>query len=198
MFAGVAEASNTVPRFGQATGNWGEMVTLGPANAGLMIGTITDRPVIIGTNNTAHMTLSATGALTVSGTINDVTIDNAGWFTYTPEITAQTGSPAGGGSATGRYKQIGKTVFVQIKVTNSSDVRGASGGLRASLPLGLTAAAHGYTGSAYESNLTGRGGASFITEANPAWIQTSPAEGSPSTWWVNDYIVNISVTYEVP
>ncbi len=195
MFTGVAESSNTLTRFGKPTGNWGEMVTLGSTNAGLMIGTLANAPVIIGTDNAARMTLSGTGALTIPGTINGVTIDNTGWFTYSPIVSAQTGSPAIMSTASGRYKQIGKTVFAQIKVTNSSDVTGASGGLKATLPL--TAAPNGYTGSAYESRLTGRGGASFITEGAPTLVQTSPAEGS-STWWVNNYIVNISVTYEVP
>ncbi|HXO70785.1 MAG TPA: hypothetical protein VN838_17630 [Bradyrhizobium sp.] len=194
MFTGVAEASNTFTRFGQVTGNWGELVTLGSTNAGLMIGTLTNQPVIIGTNNTARMTLSGAGALTIPGTINGVTLDNTAWTNYTPTISAQTGSPAVAGLAGGRYKQIGKTVFVQITVLNSSNVSGASGGLKATLPI--TAVASGYNGSAYESALTGKSGGAFITYGAPALVQTSQADGS--TWWVNNYIISISVTYEVP
>lgn len=59
LFTGVAEASNAVVRFGQTTGNWGELVTLGSSNVGLMMGTLTSEPVIIGTNNTARLALSA-------------------------------------------------------------------------------------------------------------------------------------------
>jgi hypothetical protein len=43
-------------------------------------------------------------------------VDQAAWTTYTPTVTAGTGAFASV-SATGRYKQIGKTVFVQIKIT---------------------------------------------------------------------------------
>jgi hypothetical protein len=43
-------------------------------------------------------------------------VDQTAWTTYTPSVTAGIGAFTSV-SATGRYKQIGKTVFVQIKIT---------------------------------------------------------------------------------
>lgn len=48
----IFEASNTTTRFGQAAASWGQVITTGSANAGLMMGTLTSDPVLIGTNNT--------------------------------------------------------------------------------------------------------------------------------------------------
>lgn len=66
MFAGLAEASNTGVRFGHTQGNWAELVAQGSTNAGMMIGTLTSVPFIIGTNNTARMTLSGAGDLALT------------------------------------------------------------------------------------------------------------------------------------
>lgn len=194
MFVGAAEASNTGVRMGQTQGNWAELVAQGSANIGLMVGTLTNEPVIIGTNNTARITISGAGATTIPGTINGVTIDNTAWITFTPILTAQTGSPAVAGTASGRYKQFGKTIFAQITVVNSSNVSGASGGLKATLPV--TAAANGYTGSSYESNITGKSGGAFITPSAPTLVVSSQADAT--TWWVNNYILNICIVYEIP
>jgi hypothetical protein len=65
MFSGVAEAGNTFTRFGQVTGNWGELVTLGSTNAGLMIGTLTSAPLIMGTNNTERVRVTSGGLFNI-------------------------------------------------------------------------------------------------------------------------------------
>lgn len=126
-------------------------------------------------------------------TINGVTLDNNAWSTYTPTVTAATGTPTTV-SATGRYKQIGKTVIAQMQITITS-VGTASGGLNATLPV--TAAAFAYAGSVFESSATGKSGAGFINgSATPTLLATRDA--SATSWWVNGYVLVVTITYEVP
>lgn len=63
-FFGVGEASNTTSRFGSVIGNWAELVSTGSSNLGLKIGTIGSLPLILGTNNTARLSISAAGDFT--------------------------------------------------------------------------------------------------------------------------------------
>lgn len=65
MFNGVFEAGNTSTRFGQTAGNWAELITFGSTNAGLMVGTTTAMPLILGTNNIARVTISSIGDVAV-------------------------------------------------------------------------------------------------------------------------------------
>jgi len=58
-------STRTISRFGQALGGWNEM--LGVSGNGLIIGTNTSTPLILGTNATARMTIASTGAITVPG-----------------------------------------------------------------------------------------------------------------------------------
>jgi hypothetical protein len=67
FISGVAEASNNITRFGQTLGNWGQVITTGTTNVGLMIGTLTSEPLILGTNNTARITITGAGATTIAG-----------------------------------------------------------------------------------------------------------------------------------
>jgi hypothetical protein len=69
IFAGLQEASNTLTLFGQTSGNWGRLSTNGAKNLGLMVGTLTAQPLILGTNNTAQMTISVAGATTFAGNV---------------------------------------------------------------------------------------------------------------------------------
>lgn len=196
LFAGVAEAGNTVARFGQVTGNWGELVALGSTNAGLMIGTLTNAPVVIGTNNTARMTLSGAGALTIPGTINGVTIDNTAWSTYTPTITSQGGTLTDATiTPTGRWKQFGKTAVVTMDIYIQDIGSGSpTGSLRATLPV--AAAPYVYAASVYEYAITGKTGGGFINGAHtPTVLGISYYGGS---FWVSGYGLAVTLTYEVP
>ena len=71
------------------------------------------------------------------------------WTTYTPTITAGTGSFTTV-SATGRYKTIGKTVFVEIKVTDTTNGTAASF-VVATLPFS-PAATNSYSITGQEGN----------------------------------------------
>lgn len=64
----------------------------------------------------ANFTATCSAAAIVATTFNGVTLDNTAFSTYSPTVTASTGTFTSV-SATGRYKQIGKTVFVEIVIT---------------------------------------------------------------------------------
>lgn len=70
------------------------------------------------------------GNVTITG---ELTVAGAAWSTYTPTVT-----PVGGTitslTAAGRYKQIGKTVFVRIDILITNGGGGGAGALNCSLP----------------------------------------------------------------
>jgi len=58
------------------------------------------------------------------------------WTSYTPTWTSDSGTPSiGNGSIAGRYKQIGKTVFFNLKLTYGSTTTGGSGAWMFGLPV---------------------------------------------------------------
>ena len=62
--------------------------------------------------------------------------DLTAWTAYTPTWTSDSGTPSiGNGSITGRYKQIGKTVFFNLKLTYGSTTTGGSGAWMFGLPV---------------------------------------------------------------
>jgi hypothetical protein len=198
MFTGVAEASNTVTRFGQATGNWGEMVTFGSTNAGLMIGTLTNQPLIIGTDNTARMTLSGAGALTVSGTINGVTLDNAAWQTYRPNVASSAvgSTPAIYTVNSARYKQIGKTVTVSVVVTVTDQGVGAAGSILIDLPFAASSVTNAaWAGTSYEFANIGRSGRAFVVMGG---TNMSCRDATATTYIATTNAIVAEVTYEIP
>lgn len=73
--------ARTITRFGQTLGGWSE--ALNAAGNGLIVGTLGNTPLILGTNSVARMTISNTGAITVpgnftvSGVKNFATVDPA-------------------------------------------------------------------------------------------------------------------------
>jgi hypothetical protein len=70
---------------------------------------------------------------------SETDFDNTAWLTYTPVITAIAGAFTSV-SATGRYKQIGKVVYVYIKITITTNGTAATYVL-ATLPVAAIAAA---------------------------------------------------------
>ena len=95
-----------------------------------------------GTISHVHTTLlgNLQGA---TGPTGPAASDSDPWTTYTPDWTAATTNPVlGNGNITGRYKQIGKTVFVSVKVNMGSETEYGEGQWRVSLPV---AAQSGYS-----------------------------------------------------
>ena len=87
----------------------------------------------------------ATGAQGVKGDTGDTgasASDLTAWTSYTPTWTSDSGTPSiGNGTIGGRYKQIGKTVFFNLKLTYGSTTTGGSGAWMFGLPA-----------TAYDSN----------------------------------------------
>lgn len=98
---------------------------------------------------TAGTGMSGGGAVSLGSSVTlnistPVTVANGGtgdtgtaWTPYTPTITAQSGTFTSA-SATGRYKTIGKTCFIELTITITT-VGSASGAIAATLPSGITA-----------------------------------------------------------
>lgn len=140
--------------------------------------------------HTGDMTnTSGSLATTVTG-INGVN-QNAAWTSFSPTITAQTGTITTS-SATGRYRQIGKTIICQVDVTITIAGTGA-GGLRASLPF--TAAAFNYVGSCRDIILSGKSGACAIA-ASGTTLDMRDATGA--TMIANTAEIIGTITYEIP
>jgi hypothetical protein len=132
--------------------------------------------------------IDITGSVKINGT---TAIDALAWSTYTPTVTAQVGTITTA-SATGRYKQIGKTVIAQVDVTITTAGTGSSS-LQATLPV--TAASNNYAGSAYEYQNTGKSGACVIASALSTSLMNA-RDATGTTFIANTNKVVMTITYE--
>jgi len=83
----------------------------------------------VGTTGTA-------GATGPTGATGAGASDLTAWTSYTPTWTSDSSTPSiGNGSLTGRYKQIGKTVFFNFKLTYGSTTTGGAGAWMFGLPV---------------------------------------------------------------
>lgn len=134
-------------------------------------------------------TLQTSSNGTVS--VTPATIDNVAWTTYTPVVT-----PAGGAitayTATGRWKKIGKTVYVETDVVITT-VGTASGNMIVTLPT--NSAAFRYSGVSFDYGATFKSGAGYINGGTDATkFQTADASGN--TLFAASAKVVSSFTYE--
>ena len=84
----------------------------------------------------AQGNVGATGPTGPTGSTGAGASDLTAWTAYTPTWTSDSGTPSiGNGSITGRYKQIGKTVFFNLKLTYGSTTTGGSGAWMFGLPV---------------------------------------------------------------
>jgi hypothetical protein len=184
----------TIPVTGVSSLSAGMATFLGSATSANLAATITDETgsgaLVFATSPT--LVTPVLGAATAT-TINGVTIDNNAWATYSPTVTAQSGSITAY-TATGRYKQIGKTVFMEANVTITT-VGTAAAGMNVTLPL--TAAAFSYTGLGSEIAINGHSGRAYI---GPSATTLDTREASGTSWFAagNGVQVIIGATYEVP
>jgi hypothetical protein len=184
----------TIPVSGVSSLSAGMATFLGSATSANLASTITDETgsgaLVFATSPT--LVTPVLGAATAT-TINGVTIDNNAWTSYSPTVTAQSGSITAY-TATGRYKQIGKTVFMEANVTITT-VGTAAAGMNVTLPL--TAAAFSYTGLGSEIAINGHSGRAYI---GPSATTLDTREASGTSWFAagNGVQVIIGATYEVP
>jgi hypothetical protein len=140
--------------------------------------------------NTPTLVTPVLGAATATS-INGVTIDNNAWSTYTPTITAGSGTITSS-TATGRYKQIGKTVHLEITATITNAGTG-SGQLIATLPVNALSGTS-YAGMSKESFNTGKSGACQILSTDNTKVQA--IDSTPATFIATNGVVIYGITYE--
>jgi hypothetical protein len=140
-----------------------------------------------------------TGPTGSTGDTGPVASDALEWTTYSPSWTASTTNPdIGDGTITGRYKAIGKTVFVSVKINMGTTTTYGSGQWRVSLPVDAFSASSAILPSVFLDNgnnwfqgtsYTEYGGAtSYVV---PVWNRgltgSAPADfATPFTWGSTD------------
>ena len=93
-------------------------------------------------------------------------------------------------TATGRYKQFGKTVIAEMDVV-ITDKGTASGALIATVPV--TAAVFRYVGNSFEYQTTGLSGGTLLNGPGTPTVCSS-RDAAAGTYWVNGYRVAITIT----
>jgi len=153
------------------------------AKGDLLAGTAADTlsALTVGTNFAVLLADSSTGT--------GLVWDNSSWTTYTPSITAASGSFTTV-SATGAFKRIGKVVFAAIKITITTNGTAAAA-VVASLPVTAVSATNFY-GVFRETALTGAMG-QIEASTNSAVFRKSD-NNYPGA---NGAILQGSITYEV-
>ncbi len=81
------------------------------------------------------LTIGAKGTGVVNFT-SDINWTGAAWSTYTPTITTGSGTITTLGTVTGRYKQLGKVVVLQLVIPITTNGTGA-GDVRATVPVAI-------------------------------------------------------------
>jgi hypothetical protein len=132
------------------------------------------------------------------------------WTTYTPTITADGGGfSLGNGVASGRYKQIGKTVFFYTKLVYGSTTSPGSGHWNFSLPVEAHNSNFEFSASILDDGNAwygGIGNGNYVgsttlfavitpspTSSSTGWVPVG--NGGPFTWGAADNIT-ISGSYE--
>lgn len=138
-------------------------------------------------------------------------LESTPWSTYTPSMTATTGTPAmgTGGSLQGRYKQIGKTVILNIYglFGTASPVFG-TGAWGWSIPVAASTASNNMIriGSSYcrDASAAASGHFNGICAIQPnlslntinCFVGTGQVGPlAPFTWAINDFFA-MTITYE--
>jgi len=126
----------------QLTGDVSGSVSFNGSSDASISTTIQPNSVALGTDTTGNYVsnVSAGTGIAVShtpgeGSTATVSIESTAWTAYSPTITADGGGFAlNNGTLTGRYKQIGKTVFFKLKFVFGSTTAAGTGHWNFSLP----------------------------------------------------------------
>ncbi|NBV77905.1 hypothetical protein EBR66_07100 [bacterium] len=111
-------------------------VTTGPTGPTGQTGAASVTTGPTGPTGSTGSSSNVTGPTGPTGNTGPSSSDALAWSTYSPSWTADTTNPAiGDGTITGRYKQIGKTVFVIVKINMGTTTTYGTGSWRVSLPV---------------------------------------------------------------
>jgi hypothetical protein len=138
--------------------------------------------------NTANI---ATNTTSIATNTSDIAAIKAAWASYTPTVSATSGSLTTT-STTGRYLQVGKTVYFTAQVT-LTNVGTATGRINLGLPV--TAGAGSYAVAGIEKQSTGSAITGLI---NPGGVVAliDGSSGLTPNLIVNGYVLLISGVYE--
>ena len=95
---------------------------------------LTSANVVVNNNITVKANTTVLGNVSVAGEL--FVTGGAPWLSYTPSWTTSGTAPAlGNGTITGKYKQIGKTIFVRVHLSLGSTSTTGTGNFRFTLPI---------------------------------------------------------------
>lgn len=175
------------------TANFAAAVTGETGTGAVVFGTsptIATPTVSGGTFTSSTLVTPALGVATATS-VNGVSLDANAWNTYTPTVASATGTITTS-SASGRYKQIGKTVFFSALVTITTAGTGA-GALFASLPVNGVASV-GQACSAVEQAVSGVATTCAIFSSNVTRVAITKYDAT--TYIQTGATFSISGTYE--
>ena len=142
---------------------------------------------------TAKVSFSTVPQVAIVTLAEDLTaIADVAWTAYTPTITAQTGTPTTV-SATGRYKQIGKTLLVSLNITVTT-IGTAANSMSATLPAGFTSAATS-AGAGKDVALNGKVIGGWVNTATTSIIDIRNYDNT--TVWVNGVNLIFGIAVEI-
>ena len=107
-------SGRVISRFGQTLGGFSEV--LNAAGDGLIVGTLGDDPLILGTNSTARMTIAGTGAITVPGNFTVTGTKNFAVVDPADEKTALYYTALEGPEAGTYFRGTAKTVNGEVVI----------------------------------------------------------------------------------
>lgn len=139
--------------------------------------------------------INASGVNVASGLAYQIggttVLDNLAWSTWTPTVTPESGTITTLGTVTGRYKQIGKTVFFNVNIPITTNGTGGGGYLLVSLAVAARSGADvAVTGRSSLAGLL----SGYIQNGNASFV-LQKADGSyPGQ---DGATLNVSGTYEI-
>jgi hypothetical protein len=122
------------------------------------------------------------------GSTATVSIESTAWTAYTPTITADGGGFAlNNGTLTGRYKQVGKTVFFSLKFVFGSTTNPGTGHWNFSLPVTAYDSNFAFSAAILDSGVSWYGGLGNgnYTGSTSSFAVIIPSTSSSVTTWAS-------------
>ena len=150
-------------------------------------------PINLGTDTVGNYMsdVSAGTGIAVShtpgeGSTATISIESTAWTAYTPTITADAGGFAlNNGTLTGRYKQVGKTVFFKLKFVFGSTTAAGTGHWNFSLPVTAYDSDFTFSAAILDSGIAWYGGIGNgnYTGSTSSFAVIIPGTSAATTTW---------------
>ena len=193
-----------------ATGFWVDVGSLAiTSNSAITANLITSNITSLTGNISSTANISFSGNITAANVITsgELFVTGTAWASYAVSWTADGVSQPdiGNGTITGKFKRIGKTVFVHVTLTTSSTTTYGSGTWRFSLPLAATSSRAVTVPALYLDNGTAYHAGQAITEfaGNTSFVSVlsggspmAPVTATSPFTWVSGDSLTINGSYE--